>query len=130
MPVEHIVHRHRRSHLHSLTATRPADQPHTSAVRGEASLVVSMAGMYFGRRDGSLICASHWWQPYLPPLVGVLGSIVVAAAAFVGVVKNNTNYRLGTKDGDVPTPECAFCHHGVRKATSCNNIDSGVAAIK
>ena len=40
MPIEHIVHRHRRSHPNSLTATRPADQPHTSAVRGEASLVV------------------------------------------------------------------------------------------
>ncbi len=26
MPIEHIVHRHRRSHLHSLTATEPPDQ--------------------------------------------------------------------------------------------------------
>ena len=40
MPVEHIAHRHRRSHPHSLTATRPPDQPRRSAVRGEASLVV------------------------------------------------------------------------------------------
>jgi hypothetical protein len=39
MPVEHIVHRHRRSHPHSLTATRPPDQTTDSAVRGEASLV-------------------------------------------------------------------------------------------
>jgi hypothetical protein len=40
MPIEHVVHRHRRSDPNSLTATRPADQPHRSAVRGEASLVV------------------------------------------------------------------------------------------
>ena len=39
MPIKHTVHRHRRSHPNSLTATRPADQPQTSAVRGEASLV-------------------------------------------------------------------------------------------
>ena len=42
MPVEHIVHRHRRSHPHSLTATEPPDQTPASAVRGEASLVVTV----------------------------------------------------------------------------------------
>ncbi len=32
---------------------------------------------------------TDWWQPYVPPLVGLLGSVVVAAAAFFGVVKSN-----------------------------------------
>lgn len=37
---------------------------------------------------------TDWWQPYVPPLVGLIGSIIVAAAAFAGVVKNNrTNSR-------------------------------------
>jgi hypothetical protein len=37
---------------------------------------------------------TDWWQPYVPPLVGFLGSVIVAGAAFVGVVKNNrTNQR-------------------------------------
>ena len=39
MPVEHIVHRHCGSHLHTLTATEPPHQTKASAVRGEASLV-------------------------------------------------------------------------------------------
>ncbi len=39
MPIEHVVHRRRRSNPNSPTATRPADQPPASAVRGEASLV-------------------------------------------------------------------------------------------
>jgi len=30
-----------------------------------------------------------WWLPYVPPLVGLLGSIIVATAAFFGVSKSN-----------------------------------------
>ena len=37
LPIQHIVDRHRRSHLHSLIATRPPNQPRCSAVGGEAS---------------------------------------------------------------------------------------------
>ena len=33
MPVKHIVHRHRGSHLHTLTATEPPDQ--TSSLGGQ-----------------------------------------------------------------------------------------------
>jgi hypothetical protein len=41
-----------------------------------------------------MINQTDWWQLYLPPLVGLLGSIIVAAAAFTGVIKNNrTNQR-------------------------------------
>lgn len=41
-----------------------------------------------------IIEQADWWQPYVPPLVGLLGSIIVAAAAFVGVVTNSrTNQR-------------------------------------
>lgn len=37
---------------------------------------------------------TDWWQPYVPPLVGLIGSIIVAAAAFAGVVKSNrTNQK-------------------------------------
>ncbi|MFL0293817.1 hypothetical protein ACJH6J_22610 [Mycobacterium sp. SMC-18] len=32
---------------------------------------------------------NEWWQPYVPPLVGLIGSLIVAAAAFAGVVKSN-----------------------------------------
>jgi hypothetical protein len=42
MPVEHIIHRHHRSHHPSLTATEPPHQTPASAVRGEASLVVCL----------------------------------------------------------------------------------------
>ena len=40
MPIEHIIHRHRGSHHHSLTATERPHQTPAWAVRGEASLVV------------------------------------------------------------------------------------------
>jgi hypothetical protein len=41
-----------------------------------------------------IIDQTDWWQPYVPPLVGLVGSIIVAAAAFVGVVTNTrTNQR-------------------------------------
>ena len=33
MPIEHVVNRHRRSHLHSLTATKPHDQ--TTSLGGQ-----------------------------------------------------------------------------------------------
>lgn len=37
---------------------------------------------------------TDWWQPYLPPGIGLLGSVVVAGAAFYGVRKSNaTNVR-------------------------------------
>jgi hypothetical protein len=36
-----------------------------------------------------------WWQPYAPPLVGLLGSILVAVVALYSVRKSNgTNERL------------------------------------
>ena len=41
MPVEHIIHRNRGSHHHSLTTTLTPDQTPCSAVGGEASLVAS-----------------------------------------------------------------------------------------
>lgn len=41
-----------------------------------------------------LIDHTSRWQPYVPPLVGLIGSIIVAAAAFAGVVKSNrTNLK-------------------------------------
>jgi hypothetical protein len=37
---------------------------------------------------------TDWWQPYVPPMVGLLGSLMVAAAAFLGVsLSNRTNLR-------------------------------------
>jgi hypothetical protein len=50
-------------------------------------------------------CGDHeptdWWQPYLPPFVGLLGSIIVAAAAFVGVVTNNRTNQRAIRAADV-----------------------------
>ncbi len=43
MPVEHIIHRHHRSHDPSVTATNPLHQTPDSVVRGEASLVVCVS---------------------------------------------------------------------------------------
>lgn len=40
-----------------------------------------------------VVSNSDWWQPYVPPLVGLVGSLIVAAAAFAGVVKNNRTNR-------------------------------------
>ena len=36
-----------------------------------------------------VVNATDWWLPYVPPLVGLLGSIIVATAAFFGVSKSN-----------------------------------------
>ncbi len=37
---------------------------------------------------------SDWWQPYVPPLVGLLGAVIVASVAFIGIMKSNrTNLR-------------------------------------
>ena len=37
---------------------------------------------------------SDWWQPYVPPLVGLVGSILVAVVALYSVHKSNgTNER-------------------------------------
>ena len=30
-----------------------------------------------------------WWEPYVPPLVGLFGSMILATVAFVGIVKSN-----------------------------------------
>jgi hypothetical protein len=41
-----------------------------------------------------IINQSDWWQPYVPPLVGLLGSVIVASVAFIGIMKSNrTNLR-------------------------------------
>jgi hypothetical protein len=37
---------------------------------------------------------TDWWQPYVPPLVGLMGSILVAVVALYSVRKSNgTNER-------------------------------------
>lgn len=37
---------------------------------------------------------ADWWQPYVPPFVALVGSIIVAAVAFIGVrMSNSTNQR-------------------------------------
>jgi hypothetical protein len=36
-----------------------------------------------------IVNETDWWLPYVPPLVGLLGSIIVATAAFFGVSKSN-----------------------------------------
>jgi hypothetical protein len=36
-----------------------------------------------------IINQTDWWQPYVPPLVGLLGSVIVASVAFVGIMKSN-----------------------------------------
>ena len=41
-----------------------------------------------------------WWQPYVPPLVGLVGSLIVAAAAFAGVVKSNNTNRAAIASAD------------------------------
>lgn len=44
-----------------------------------------------------IINQTEWWQPYVPPLVGLLGSIIVAAVAFIGVrMSNVTNQKAIT----------------------------------
>jgi hypothetical protein len=32
---------------------------------------------------------TDWWQPYVPPFVGLVGALIVASAAFYGVVRSN-----------------------------------------
>jgi hypothetical protein len=42
-----------------------------------------------------IINQTDWWQPYVPPLVGLLGSVIVASVAFIGITKSNrTNLRV------------------------------------
>ena len=36
-----------------------------------------------------LLLHTDWWQPYVPPLVGLAGSMILATVAFVGIVKSN-----------------------------------------
>lgn len=41
-----------------------------------------------------IVNQTDWWQPYMPPMVGLLGSVIVAAMAFIGIMKSNrTNLR-------------------------------------
>ncbi|WP_006247165.1 hypothetical protein [Mycolicibacterium tusciae] len=40
---------------------------------------------------------TDWWQPYVPPLVGLVASVIVAAVAFIGVrMSNGTNEKAIT----------------------------------
>jgi hypothetical protein len=51
-------------------------------------------GFDFALEHAVVAFTADWWQPYSPPLVGLLGSIIVAGAAFLGVVESNrTNQR-------------------------------------
>lgn len=43
---------------------------------------------------------TDWWQPYVPPLVGLVGSLIVAAAAFYGVAKSNRTNQSAINAAD------------------------------
>jgi hypothetical protein len=43
---------------------------------------------------------ADWWQPYIPPLVGLLASLIVAAVAYRGVVLSNETNKAAITASD------------------------------
>lgn len=72
---------------------------------------------------------SDWWQPYVPPLVGLCASLVVAAVAYAGVVKSNRTNRRSIEAADVRELEkwrrdtvLGACSEILQKAASIRSI--------
>lgn len=41
-----------------------------------------------------IVNQTDWWEPYVPPIVTVVGSMIIASVTFVGIVRSNrTNQR-------------------------------------
>ena len=80
-----------------------------------------------------IVNQTDWWQPYVPPFVGLLGSVVVASVAFIGITRATARTYGQSKPPTIANARdgkatvTASTRNGI--ATTCSDISSEAVRV-